>query len=492
MYTFPSILDRAQTLFDDATVSDGETARSYSEVYRRTQEMAGTLREEGVNEGDVVAMADWNTPTFFELLYAATSIGANVYPVNLNLPPEQMGYTLQKSDSSWLFYSSDFAQLGEAFGGETRAIEDLEYGDPQELEASQDDLAITLFTSGTTGKPKAIRYTHEKMVQGALSIAHQLTEYDTPASLGGDRTLIPSIPMFHILSWGSVVIAPYLGADLVLSGRFDPGKMGSLIESAEKPWTNMVPTMVKQVLGTDADLDGLHLATGGSAIPADLMSGLEEQGVDFSTIYGGTDMLAASISIWTQTAREEGVDYLRRVMHPVPFATFDLDHKEGMDEVMGEILFKAPWLPDGYYKDPEKTEATFEDGWFRTGDIGRFTEDGGIQVLDRIDDAIKSGGEWIPSSILESIISEVDWVAQTAVLGQPHEEWGERPVAIISTHEREEVDDSVLRAHLQEAAGDGRINEWWIPEEFYGVEEMPLTSTGKIQKTELRDRFELE
>ena len=165
---------------------------------------------------------------------------------------------------------------------------------------------------------------------------------------------------------------------------------------------------------------------------------------------------------------------------------------EGMDEGMGEILFRAPWLPDEYYKDPEKTEATFQDGWFRTGDIGRFTEDGGIQVLDRLDDAIKSGGEWIPSSILESILSEVDWVAQTAVLGQQDEEWGERPVAIISTHDGSEVDDSALRDHLQGAAEDGRINEWWIPEEFYGVEEMPLTSTGKIQKTELRDRFELE
>lgn len=493
MYTLPSTLDRARTLFPTATVSDGTTTtRSYDDVHRRTRELAGGLADRGVERGDVVAVADWNTPTFFELLYAATGLGAVVYPVNLNLPPEQIGYTLKKSGATWLVHSEDFAELGANFGGPTVAASDLTYDDPVEFDIAPDDPAVMLFTSGTTGQPKAIRYTHEEMTQGALSIAHQLTEFDTPASLSGDSTLIPAIPLFHILAWGSVVIAPYLGADLVLPGQFDPAETAELVEDADDPWSNMVPTMVKQLLATDANLEGLHLLTGGSAIERSLVTQMNDHGIDFSTIYGGTDMLAAAISIWTPAARAEGPEYLRDVMHPVPFGSFRLKHHEGMDEDMGELQFRAPWLPDGYYEEPEKTAAAFEDGWFNTGDVGRRTDDGGIQVLDRLDDAIKSGGEWIPTSVLESVLSEFEGVQQTAILGKPDEEWGERPVAIVSLVDDRALDDDALRTHMEAAADAGRINEWWIPEEFHDVEEMPLTSTGKIQKTELRDRFDLD
>lgn len=501
MYTLPAILDRGRSLFGDVEVTDGETVRTYAETYENVQRRAGGLLEAGVEPGDVVAIADWNTPAFFELLYAVTGIGAVAYPVNLNLPPEQMGYTLQASDTKWFLYSSDFAGLAEAFPGESRDIETLELGDPVALGADQDDYAVVLFTSGTTGRPKAIRYTHAQMTQGALSIAHQTAEFETPATLSASSTIVPGIPVFHILAWGAVVIGPYLGTKLVFSGRFDPATMGDVIESEPEPWSNLVPTMAKQLLATDADLSGLHVVTGGSAIEKGLMEALDDRGVSVSTIYGGTDMLAASISIWTEHARGQGADYLRRVMHPVPFGEFRLAHREGMDEDMGEIQFQAPWLPEGYYGDPEKTEEAFvtvpadrvaggEERWFNTGDIGRRTPDGGIVVLDRIKDAIKSGGEWIPTSILESLISEVEWVDHVAVIGQADEEWGERPVAIVSPVAGHEVDEDELEAHLAAQVEAGQINDWWVPEAYYTVDEMPLTSTGKIQKTALRERFE--
>ncbi|MFW6021595.1 MAG: AMP-binding protein, partial [Guyparkeria sp.] len=179
--------------------------------------------------------------------------------------------------------------------------------------------------------PKPVRYTHEEFVQGGLSIAHQLAEYDTPASLSGEDTLLPAIPMFHLLAWGSPIIAPYLGADLLMTGRFDPETVGSLIEDGTATWTNMVPTMMRQLLATGATLEGLKVLTGGSTIQRDLVTQMREHGIEFSTIYGGTDMLAASISIWTDYARENGAyDYLRRVTHPVPFGEFRLHHREGM------------------------------------------------------------------------------------------------------------------------------------------------------------------
>lgn len=494
MYTFPSVLDRARTLFGDQTIEDVDETQTYAQTYENASRLAGHLREIGVGDGDVVAVADWNTRSFFELLFAVTGMGAVLYPVNVNLPPDQIGYTLQKADASVLFYSPDFEGLTAAFEGESIPVSDLEYGEPIPLAAEPDDDAVILFTSGTTGMPKAVPYVHEEIVQGALAIAHQLAEYDTPASLSGDDVLCPSIPMYHIVSWGSIVMAPYLGARLVLGGRYDPAQTAKYVEERGVTWTNMVPTMVSMLLQTDADLDGLKILTGGSAIPAGLAAQMAERGVEFSTIYGGTDMLAAAIAIRTPYAREQGDDYLRTTTHPVPFGRFEVVEDEASEEDMGELYFQAPWLPQGYLGDEEATvEAFTDDGWFKTGDIGREQPDGGIQVLDRVKDAIKSGGEWIPSSVLESVITELPWVAQTAVLARPDEQWGERPVAVVTPGEGTDSDADEILDHLNAAAAAGKIKDWWIPDaddvRFQG--EMPMTSTGKIRKASLREDLDL-
>lgn len=491
MYTIPAVLDRARTLFPDGTVGNGTEDQTYEQAYANSQALAGDLSERGIDAGTVVAVADWNTPEFFELLYAITGLEAVIYPVNLNLPPEQIGYTLQESDATVLLYADDFEELAGEFPGQTIHVDSLDRGEPVDLDVSPDTPAVTLFTSGTTGMPKPVRYTHEQYVQGALSIAHQLAEYDTPASLTADDALLPSIPMFHLGAWGAPLIAPYLGADLLMTGQFDPARVAELVEEGEATWSNMVPTMVRQVLGTEASIEGFKILTGGSTIQRDLVNRMRDRGIEFSNIYGGTDMLAASISIWTEHARANGgYEYLRRVTHPVPFAEFRLAHREGMDEDMGEIKFRAPWLPDGYYEMPEASEVAFVDGWFNTGDVGRRMPDGGLRILDRIDDTIKSGGEWIPSSILESIIVETPSVANAAVLGKPDEEWGERPVAAV-TPAADEVDFDAVDAQLDAAVDAGEINEWWKPEEIIPLEDLPLTSTGKIQKETLRERLDL-
>ncbi|MEF8773600.1 MAG: AMP-binding protein [Halobacteriales archaeon] len=489
MYTIPTILDRARRLFPEASVSDGTDELTYERAHENARRRAGALADRGVGPGDVVAVADWNTPAFFELLYGITGLGAVAYPVNLNLPPEQIGYTLETAGATTLLYSEDFAELAENFPGATAHVGDVGGGTPESLAVDQERDAVALFTSGTTGRPKPVRYSHADFVQGGLAIAHQLAEYETPASLSGDDALYPGIPMFHLLSWGSTVIAPYLGADLVLAGQFDPESLAAAAEDGTATWTNLVPTMVRQVLESDRSLSELKVLTGGSAVESDLAARMRDRGIEFSTIYGGTDMLAAAISIWTDRARDHGgYDYLRRVTHPVPFGEFRLSRREGMDEGMGEIQFRAPWVPDEYPGLPEESEAAFEDGWFNTGDVGRRTPDGGLRILDRLDDTIKSGGEWIPTSVLESVVVETPGVATAAVVGRPDEEWGERPVAAVTPADGD-VDEAAIRNRLRAAAEEGRINDWWIPDEISVVEEMPLTSTGKIRKDDLRDRF---
>ncbi len=491
MFTIPQILERAAKLFPNVEVVGADGKRTYSEIEKRVKGLAAFFEEIGI-EKSVVAVADWNTLNFFELIYAITSAGGIVYPVNVRLPPEQISYTLEKSESAILIYSDDFASLTKVFDGEKLHISDVSkrVEGEAEVKVKQDDYAVMLFTSGTTGLPKAVRYTHEKMIHGALSIAHQLTLYDTPAKLTSDDVIFPQIPIYHILAWGTVLIAPYMGLKLILGGRFDPVKAVETIKKENATWINAVPTMVNMLLETKADLRGLKVLVGGSPITSDLAKRMEDAGLKFSTIYGGTDMLAAAITVMTEKAKEGGIDYIRQVVHPVPFAEFRVVKQEGISGDMGEVYFRAPWLPMEYYKDEEKSkEAYTEDGWFKTGDLGIEMPDGGLRILDRVKDAIKSGGEWIPSSVLESIISEISWVEHVAVIGRRDEKWGERPLAIVKPVEKGRENIEEVKEHLLKAVEDGRIAKWWIPDEIVFVDDIPLTSTGKIDKLTLRKKI---
>ncbi|MEJ2248285.1 MAG: AMP-binding protein [Candidatus Lokiarchaeota archaeon] len=490
MYTFSYILRRAANLFYNNGVTDGKTFQTYPETLQNVKKLAGGLSDMGIKEGSVVAVADWNTIKFYELLFAITGIGANLYPVNIQLPPKQIKYTLEKSETDYLFYSEDFTKLAQLFDN-SFFINDLKYSDPKSIKAREDRDAITLFTSGTTGLPKAVRYSHGKMIQGALSIAHQLAEFDTKASLDSSDIIAPQIPIYHLLAWGTVFIAPYLGARLMMGGRFIPDKTAKLVEEGKITWLNCVPTMMNMLLETGMNLKGLKALIGGSTIQSGLVNRIEKNGVKFSSIYGGTDMLAASVSINTAYAKEKGIQYARKVSHPVPFAEFKLKKlgTEGQEN-MGEIYFRAPWVPEGYYKDEEKSVKSYKEGWFKTGDIGIKMKDGGISILDRVTDAIKSGGEWIPSSILESFISEIIWVQTAVVLGKPDEKWGERPVAVI-VKKGDDGNEESLRSELQKRAEEGDLKEWWIPKDIRFLDKVPLTSTGKVNKSELRKELNI-
>ncbi|MFB6222099.1 MAG: AMP-binding protein [Haloarcula sp.] len=485
MFTFPHTLDRAKTLFPDAGISDGENHQTYRQTASNAACVATELDQRGVSEGDVVAVAAWNTPEFFELLYAVTGIGAVIYPVNVNLPSEQIGYTIDRADTDLLVYGPDFAKIAGSYPGDTVPISELQGAEEEtELSADPDDPAVILFTSGTTGMPKAVRYTHEKMVQGALAMAHQMAEYSTPASLSAEDAVFPGIPMYHLLSWGTTIFAPYLGADLVLAGRFDPDRLGGAVESGEATWSCLVPTMAVQLLETEHDIEGLTLLTGGSVVKRGLTDRLRDAGVSFATIYGGTDMLAVGITLWTEHAREAGYEYVRRATHPVPYVDVEVDESEGQNG-MGELLVRTPWLPDGYHGSPDDADGAYVDGWFHTGDLARRHPDGGITIVDRLTDTIKSGGEWIPSGVLESAISETDGVESVAVLAKPDEEWGERPLAAV----KGDASEDAIRADLDAKSETGRIESWWIPDDIRFLDEMPLTSTGKIQKRSLRDQL---
>ncbi len=506
-FTVFDILARANELFPDAEIRYGDHRQSYRRTFERVLRLAGALRSAGFEPGTVLGVADWNTPRFVELFYAAAATGSVIYPVNLRLPPEQIAHTIRAAGVDWLFLSSDFLSLGKVLPSPDHVValdadpaarwryEELvesSAGAPPDLAVRGSDPYSILFTSGTTGVPKAVRYTHEKVVHGALSIAYQLGLCDTPAKLGSDDSILPLIPFYHLWAWGSVFHAPYLGARYVLGGRFDPERTVRTIREEKVTWVNAVPTMVQMLLGVNPGtaLDGLKALVGGMTIPSRLARAMTDAGVRFSTIYGGTDMLATSISIVpTGVEVRDPADYLRSTTHVVPFAEVRIIRPDGSTAApgeMGELCLRAPWLPGEYYHDPEKTAAAYVNGWFQTGDYALRTAEGGLRVVDRLKDVIKSGGEWIPSSLLESIISEVPGVETAAVLGAPDEKWGERPVAAVQPRRGTSVAESDVVGRLERAVGEGKIQRWWVPEKITFVDELPLTSTAKVNKAALR------
>ncbi len=496
-YTIINILRRASSLFPEKRVIYGKKSMTYRELFEKVLSLSTSLNKMGISSGTVIAVADYNSIEFMELLFASSVTGAIIYPVNIKLPWNMAMETLKESGAEYVFASEEFMNAGIYRGfDEGHVISLSENGDyikfrdllnsdlhREEKTTGNDNYSI-LFTSGTTGKPKEVLYTNEKAVNGGLSILYQLGLFNTPASLDSQDTILSLIPFYHIWSWGSAFHAAYLGSNYVITGKYNGEAVLDAIKKNRVTWINSVPTMVYDLISHDKEntLNGIKMLIGGSPISKGLAERLNAKGIKFSTIYGGTDMLATSISLGNENEYES----LRSVTHPVPMVNATVRDYNGNileREKIGELWINAPWLPGKYLNMPDSHE--YENGWFKTGDVATMTPDGGIKILDRVKDVVKSGGEWIPTSIIESIISEFPGIEIAAVTGVADEKWGESPVAWIKPSGDIEIES--LRKFMETHASKGNINKWWIPVEFILIEEMPMTSVGKIDKAKLRE-----
>ena len=503
------VLRRAAKLFPEAEVVDPEGRTPYAAAYERALRLADALYKEGLRPGQVVGVLGANTRAFFELHYALSLLGAVINPLNFRLPAEVLAYTAKAAGDRWLFFDPAFAPLAEALGvgqaldleGEFEAL--IAAGAPEPpppaAEVREDDVYTVFFTTGTTGRPKGMRYRHKDILGASFAILHHLALHPGGAHLGAGDVIMPLIPFFHIHAWGTAFFAPYLGAKLVLSGRGGPKEQLDLIQEEGVTWMNMVPTQLHLLLEAAGDaLLPLKILTGGSPLPRGLARRAWDQGVRYSLIYGGSDQLATAISALSpdlDPESEAARDELSTWVFPVPMALVEGKDKAGRPvprdgQSLGEVVVQAPWLPpEGYLKDPERTRAAYRPDGFHTGDLAVFRPDGRFYVVDREKDAIKSGGEWIPSAVVEAVLSEHPEVAQVAVLAMPNERWGERPLAVIEPRPGATPDEESLRAYLEKAARAGRIARYWIPDRFVLVEAIPLTSAGKLHKAELRRRL---
>jgi fatty-acyl-CoA synthase len=375
----------------------------------------------------------------------------------------------------------------------------LANADPEHafLDFDENTRATIFYTTGTTGLPKGVTFTHRQLVLHTLAevIATRLTANDV---------YMPLTPMFHVHAWGFPYSATMLGCTQIYPGQYVPAKLVELLRNERVTFTHCVPTVLQMVLGApgaDAPFDGLRMVIGGSALPRALCDAALERGID---IYGGYGMsetcpvltCSRAISELAAGTADEAITRMK-AGQPLPLVemrVMDGDFRDVPHDgvTQGEVVARAPWLTATYHENPEATRALWENGYLHTQDIGVIHPDGSLQITDRLKDVIKTGGEWISSLELESIIGRHAGVAEVAVIGVPDSKWGERPAAIVVARPEASVDASHVRDMVRQAAEAGVVPKYAVPERVHFVEALPKTSVGKIDKKRMRVLFTAE
>ncbi len=498
----------------------------YRTLNQRICRLANVLSEAGVQAGDTVAVLDWDSHRYLEAYFAVPMIGAVLHHVNVRLSPDQIGYTMNHAEDSLVLVHDDFLaiaehladqlpsvrgyiQLSDAAQPQSTSLNSL--GEYEQLLAGasaeydfpdfdENSVATTFYTTGTTGNPKGVYFSHRQLVLHSLAMAATLGVYEGQPLLRSDDVYMPMTPMFHVHAWGVPYVATMLGVKQVYPGRYEPNKLVRLFRAEGVTFSHGVPAVLQMILNCDearqGSLAGWKMLTGGSAPTLGLAQQMAERGILFYTAYGMSETCPLLTTTYLHQPERElamAEQMPQRIKTGVPVGLVDLRvvDPQGNDvahdgEAMGEVVVRAPWLTQGYYKEPEKGEELWRDGWLHTGDVASIDAHGVLVIKDRIKDVIKTGGEWISSLALESLISQHPAVAEVAVVGIPDEKWDERPLALVVPLGGVELDGAAIQQHLQQFVSSGQINKWAIPQQIDIVAEIPKTSVGKIDKKRIR------
>ncbi len=532
--TMHRIYNRGLSLFYDMEIvyrtSRGVERYTFRDAASRMQALASALEAEGVKKLDRVATLDWNTHWHYEAYFAVPMMGAVLHPVNIRLAPAEIAYVMEHAGDRIVIAHRDFLPLVEAVAPKLKSLELVIVVDSDSVpdrvggvravayedfirghgsyewpEVDEDQPAAMGYTSGTTGLPKGVYHSHRQMVLHTLSGALTIASMGEHTIKSGD-TILHIVPMFHVYSWGLPYIATLMGMRQVYPNRLDAGVLLELIAREKVKITAGVPTILYMLLShpdiDKYDLRGLIYVNGGSAMPQGLADAARKRGIIVLSGYGMTETapiltLAFLPPRYLDRPEEEKNRLSIRTGWPIPLvdlmvADENLNPVPKDGKTMGEIVVRAPWVTYEYYKNPEKTEAAWRGGWFHTGDIAVWFEDGSVQIVDRDKDVIKSGGEWISSVRLEDAISRHPGVAQVAVIAAKHEKWGERPIAVIVPRQgwENKITTEEIRSFLmREFVEKGEIPKWWLPDKVIIADDLPKTSVGKINKRLLREKY---
>ena len=520
--TITHIFRHGRSVFGESEVVtfEGESCRraSFAQVAERADRLAAALHRLGIREGDRVGTFAWNTQEHLEAYMAVPSMGAVLHTLNLRLFPEQLTYITNHAEDRVVLVDATLIPLigrvapelktveqfvimgdGDAspLGSNVLSYEELlaaESGEPYDYpDIDERSAAAMCYTSGTTGNPKGVVYSHRSTVLHSMAAGS-----GTTFGLTERDRILPIVPMFHANAWGLPYAGWMAGSDFVMPARFLQGEPLCKLIMAEKPTiSGAVPTVWNDILAyadknkDTVDLTSLRLVPcGGSAVPRSLMEAFEQRhDVKIIQAWGMTETspIAAVAMPPKQAAPEDEMNWRSRTGRVIAGVELRITADDGSvlpwdGEAVGEIEVRGPWITASYYKDDDPQK--FHDGWLRTGDVGTVEPNGFVQITDRAKDVIKSGGEWISSVELEGELMAHPSVKEAAVVGVPDERWDERPLACVVLKEGESTSVEDLKGFLAD-----RVAKWWLPERWTFIEEVPKTSVGKFDKKVLRAKY---
>ncbi|MBK1840438.1 long-chain-fatty-acid--CoA ligase [Azospirillum sp. YIM B02556] len=525
--TIRHLLDRALTTSADQEIVYRDQYRfTYREFVQRVGRLSSLLSSLGAEEGMTISVMDWDSHRYLEAYFSIPMMGAVLQTVNVRLPIDQLLYTLVKTKPGLLLIHRDFFpfldEIRQAVPGLKAIIAIMDgtgepapawaAGDYEPLIAAADPdfdfkdfdenaIATTFFTTGTTGNPKGVCFSHRQLVLHTLALCGHSGD-TRHRGFGVDDVYMPLTPMFHVHAWGMPYIATMLGLKQVYPGRYDADMICRLRTEHRVTYSHGVPTVLQMVIAaadrTGTDLSGWMMVVGGSSLTPVLFEEARRRGMEIIGAYG----MSETAPILTVTRRSPGSEpgaadeshLLTRAGVPIPLVEArivdeDMNPLPKDGRSRGELVVRAPWLTPCYVGDEQGSKALWRGGWLHTQDIATIDGNGNVTICDRLKDVIKSGGEWIDSIQLEGIVATADGVDEAAVVAVPDDHWGERPLAVIVAAPGATVTLGTLNRPIEAAIEGGAITRYAKLDRFIAVSELPRTSVGKIDKKTLRARF---
>lgn len=502
---------------------------TYSDLFERINRLGSALAGLGVKRGDTVAVFDYDSNRYLESFFAIPMMGAVLFTVNWRLSPDQIEYTMNHAEADVILINTDFLPLLSSIRGKlkfvkkvvifsdsdqapkTDAAYDAEY--EELLAAASPDFefpdldentkATTFYTTGTTGLPKGVYFSHRQIVLHTMSVCIGVSGHDTPLRFSTSDVYMPITPMFHVHAWGFPFIATMMGVKQVYPGKYEPEMLVKLIAKEKVTFSHCVPTILQMIvvspIAKQLDLSAWKVIIGGARLAKGIAVAAINLGISVMTGYGMSETCPV-ISVSNLKPYMKNFDNEQKgdiaIKTGMPIALVDVRIADGDGnfqpndgKTTGEIVVRAPWFTKGYHKDPEKTEDLWRGGWLHTGDVGYMDEDGYIQITDRLKDVIKTGGEWVSSLDLENAVSTHNAIQEAAAIGVPDSKWGERPMLLVvlkPEFRNDGITSEVLKSHMKSCAEQGAIPRYAIPDQYIIADDIPKTSVGKVDKKRLR------
>lgn len=539
-YDFPllikQLLNRAKTVSQHQEIVYADKKRfTYNDLFTRINRLANVLAGLNLAAGDVVAVMDWDSHRYLESYFAVPMSQYILQTVNIRLSPDKVLYTINHAKPKVLMLNSEFAALVKDYQFENSSIEHIIWLDDHgitvegvfgsnqsrvvgEYEAlldgagssfdfpdfDENTIATTFYTSGTTGDPKGVFFSHRQLVLHSLAEAASLGMLPNKQGVSYGDVYMPMTPMFHVHAWGFPFTATMIGLKQVYPGRYAPDSLLDLIINEKVSITHCVPTILQMVLkeaqDRNASFNGLKMIIGGSRLTEGLAKAALAQDIEVYTGYGMSET-APLIGLTEFSINEpemtEEEDISRRCMTGKPVMLVDAQVWDENNQPVavgventGELVLRAPWLTQSYLKNDDAGAELWENGYMHTQDIAYMRADGTMKITDRLKDVIKSGGEWISSLEIETILSLHPAVADVSVIGIPDKQWGERPLALIVLKPAcQDTSADDIKAIAEQAASKGMIPKYGVPSQFKFVDELPKTSVGKHDKKVMREMY---